>query len=91
MTETSMVTAVEADLADLGEIKMPGGRTFAAIALLLAEVIDNRGPDDGPSVTIKIASELRATMSALTRKGGDAGEAFDAYVASLSLPESPGG
>jgi hypothetical protein len=85
----SMVGAVQADLAEMGELRMPGGRTFAAIALLLAEVIDSAGADGGPSVTVKIASELRATMTALVRKGGDANEAFEDYVASLSLPESP--
>lgn len=81
-----MVRAVETDLAEMGELRMPGGRTFAAIALLLAEVIDSTGSDDGPSVTVKIASELRATMTALTRKGADPADVNKLWE-DLSLPQ----
>lgn len=81
-----VLDAVRADLAVIDIEKVPGGHTYRAIALWLADVIDKRGQDDGPSVTAKLAERLQATMQALTRRGGDDGDTFQEFTDSLSEP-----
>ena len=83
---TPVLDAVKADLEDIDITKVPGGRTYQAIALWLADVIDKRGQDDGPSVTAKLAERLQATMQALTRKGGDDGDTFQDFTDAISEP-----
>jgi hypothetical protein len=68
---TAMLDAVKADLAEIAIDKVQGGRTYQATALWLAQVIDKRGADEGPSTTAKLADQLTKVMQALTRKGAD--------------------
>jgi hypothetical protein len=81
-----VLAAVKADLAAIDIERIPGGRTYRALALWLAEVIDKRGQDDGPSVTAKLAERLQATMQALTRKDGGDGGDFERFTDSISIP-----
>jgi hypothetical protein len=81
-----VLDAVNTDLKSIDVDKVPGGHTYRAIALWLADVIDKRGQDDGPSVTAKLAERLQATMQALTRKGGDDGDTFQEFTDKLSEP-----
>lgn len=83
-----MLTAVKADIAALGDAKVPGRHTYEETCLWLADVIDKRGKDEGPAVTAKLAGELTKAMQSLTRKGGDdAKDAWRAYVDSMSTPD----
>ena len=50
---SEVLSAVKADLESLDVEKIPGGRTYRALALWLAGTIDKRGDDDGPSVTAR--------------------------------------
>jgi hypothetical protein len=84
-----MLTAVKADLANLGEVTGGARRTYAAMALWLATVIDKRGQEDGPSVTARLATELRATMAALTRTDTTNAEGIDELLRALSIPARP--
>jgi hypothetical protein len=81
-----MLSAVNRDLESIKVSEVPGGFTYAAIAVYLAGVIDKRGADDGPSVTARLADQLGKAMAALTRKGGDSGDSFDAFTESISEP-----
>lgn len=81
-----MLAAVQRDLADIKTAEVPGGYTYAAIAVYLAGVIDKRGADDGPSVTAKLADQLGKAMAALTRKGGSEDDKFDEFSDSISVP-----
>lgn len=81
-----MLKAVELDLAGINVAEVPGGYTYAAIAVYLAGVIDKRGADDGPSVTAKLADQLGKAMAALTRKGGSEDDKFDEFSDSISVP-----
>lgn len=86
-----MRDAVQADLADLQIDTIPGGRTYQATALWLAQVIDTRGRDDGPSVTAKLADQLTKVMQLLTRKGADDGDDdFKTFTKNLSQPSVGG-
>lgn len=81
-----MLEAVQRDLAGIKTAEVPGGYTYAAIAVYLAGVIDKRGADDGPSVTAKLADQLGKAMAALTRKGGSEDDKFDEFSDSISVP-----
>lgn len=81
-----MLEAVRDDVAALDISKVPGGRTYKAMALRLAEVIDKRGDDDGPSTTAKLADQLTKVMGALTRKGGVDDDGFDDFQDGISTP-----
>lgn len=81
-----MLEAVRADLDALDISKVPGGRTYRAMALRLAEVIDKRGDDDGPSTTAKLADQLTKVMGALTRKGGMDDDGFEDFQDGISTP-----
>lgn len=85
-TEVGMLAAVRRDLAAVKVSEVPGGYTYAAIALHLAGVIDKRGADDGPSVTAKLADQLGKAMAALTRKGGSDDDKFDEFSDAISVP-----
>lgn len=80
-----MLAAVKTDLDALGEID-GGRRTLRQIALWLAGVIDKRGSEEGPSTTAKLATELRATMAALTRKGDGDDDGWDDFTRGISTP-----
>jgi hypothetical protein len=82
----AMLEAVRADLEKLDVDKVPGGRTYQATALWLADVIDKRGADEGPSTTAKLADQLTKVMQALTRKGGGDDDGFDDFQDGLSTP-----
>lgn len=84
--EGVMLVAVNRDLASIKVSEVPGGYTYAAIAAHLARVIDNRGADDGPSVTAKLADQLGKAMQALTRKGGSDDDSFDQFSDAISKP-----
>jgi len=81
-----VLLAVQADLADIDMAKVPGARTYKALALWLAAVIDKRGSDDGPSVTAKLAAELTKVMEKLTRKGGDESPGWGEFEDDVSTP-----
>lgn len=81
-----MLAAVREDLAGINTADVPGGHTYAAIALHLAGVIDKRPADDGPSVTAKLADQLGKAMAALTRKAGGDDDGFDQWEDNLSTP-----
>ncbi len=81
-----VLTAVRADLEAIDETLVPGGRTYKATVLWLAETIDSRGSDDGPSVTAKLADQLTRTMQALTRQGETGRDTFDEWSRSQSSP-----
>jgi hypothetical protein len=85
-TEGVMLAAVNRDLASIKVSEVPGGFTYAAIAVYLAGVIDSRGKDDGPSVTAKLADQLGKAMAALTRKGGSDDDKFDEFSDAISVP-----
>jgi hypothetical protein len=68
--QRAMLTAVSADLESIDLPRVPGGRTYRQTALWLADVIDKRGAEEGPSTTAKLADQLTKVMGALTRKGG---------------------
>lgn len=82
-----MLDAVRADLAEIDIDKVQGGRTYQATALWLAQVIDKRGADEGPSTTAKLADQLTKVMQALTRKG-ESGDQDDwrEFTESISTP-----
>jgi hypothetical protein len=82
----AMLAAVREDLAGINTADVPGGHTYAAIALHLAGVIDKRPADDGPSVTAKLADQLGKAMAALTRKAGGDDDGFDQWEDNLSTP-----
>jgi hypothetical protein len=82
----TMSVAVARDLAGIKTAEIPGGYTYAAIAVYLAGVIDKRGADDGPSVTAKLADQLGKAMAALTRKGGSDDDGFEEFSDKLSVP-----
>jgi hypothetical protein len=82
----AMLAAVRKDLAGINLAEVPGGHTYAAIALRLAGVIDKRPADDGPSVTAKLADQLGKAMAALTRKAGGDDDGFDQWEDNLSTP-----
>jgi hypothetical protein len=84
--EGVMLAAVNRDLATIKVSEVPGGFTYAAIAVYLAGVIDKRGADDGPSVTAKLADQLGKAMQALTRKGGSDDDGFQGWEDSISEP-----
>jgi hypothetical protein len=84
--DSEVLSAVKADLESLDVEKIPGGRTYRALALWLAGTIDKRGDDDGPSVTAKLAERLQATMTALTRKGGDDDGSWQQWEDGISTP-----
>jgi hypothetical protein len=86
ITADAVLSAVRADLEALEVEKIPGGRTYRALALWLATTIDKRGDEDGPSVTAKLAERLQATMTALTRKGGDDDDSWQQFEDKLSTP-----
>lgn len=82
-----MLDAVTADLAQIDVGKVPGGRTYRATVLWLADVIDKRGADDGPSTTAKLADQLTKVMQALTRKGGSGDDdGFGGFQDDVSTP-----
>lgn len=81
-----MLAAVRRDLAGVKTEEVPGGYTYAAIALHLAGVIDKRGADEGPSVTAKLADQLGKAMAALTRKGGGDDDGFGEFSDAISTP-----
>lgn len=82
-----MLEAVRADLETIDVEKVPGGRTYRAQALWLADVIDKRGADDGPSTTAKLADQLTKVMQALTRKGGiEDDDGFGSFRDAASTP-----
>ncbi len=82
-----MLAAVRADLDRLDVESVPGGQTHRATVLWLADVIDKRGTDDGPSVTAKLADQLTKVMQVLTRtSGGDGGDGFDRWQDDISEP-----
>lgn len=86
-----MLIAVQADLAALHIDAIPGGRTYQATALWLADVIDKRGRDEGPSTTAKLADQLTKVMQLLTRKGGDGeGDEFREFSDAISRPSAGG-
>jgi hypothetical protein len=82
----TMLQAVRKDLDGIKVSEVPGGFTYAAIALHLAGVIDKRPADDGPSVTAKLADQLGKAMAALTRKAGGDDDGFDQWEDTLSTP-----
>jgi hypothetical protein len=84
--DAGMLAAVQRDLEGIKTSEVPGGYTYAAIALHLAGVIDKRGADDGPSVTAKLADQLGKAMTALTRKGGSDDDGFDEFSDKISVP-----
>lgn len=85
--ETPVLDAVRADLADIDITKVPGGQTYRATALWLAQVIDKRGSEDGPSVTAKLADQLTKVMQLLTREGGDdERDTFRDFTEAVSTP-----
>src|SRR4051812_26162026 len=81
-----MEKAVEADIADLGELTGPGKRTLAAMARKLAWVIDARGEDELPSQTAKAIDTLRITMERLVAKETNAPELVKPLLAGLQPP-----
>ena len=83
-----MQQAVAADLAKIDVTQVPGGFTHAAIAQWLAKVIDDRGADDGPSATAKLADQLGKSMNALTGKGGggEGDDGFQQFSEAISEP-----
>lgn len=83
---TEVTDAVVADLESLDVTKIPGGRTYRALALWLAGTIDKRGDEDGPSVTAKLAERLQATMTALTRKGDSDDDSWQRFEDGISTP-----
>lgn len=85
-----VLTAVKADIAALGDDLHGGARqTYAAMALWLAEVIDKRGAEEGPSNTARLAAELRAYMAALTKAGAQDDDALRDYLRNLRTPVAP--
>jgi hypothetical protein len=82
----TMLKAVQRDLEGIKVAEVPGGYTYAAIAVHLAGVIDKRGADDGPSVTAKLADQLGKAMAALTRRGGGDDDKFGEFSDSISTP-----
>lgn len=84
--EPTMLAAVRRDLEAIKTSDVPGGYTYAAIAIYLAGVIDKRGADDGPSVTAKLADQLGKAMAALTRKGGGDDGGFTEWSNGISQP-----
>lgn len=84
--EPTMLVAVRRDLEAIKTSDVPGGYTYAAIAVYLAGVIDKRGADDGPSVTAKLADQLGKAMAALTRRGGGDDDGFDEFTNAISQP-----
>lgn len=83
---SEVLSAVMADLEALDVEKIPGGRTYRALALWLAGTIDKRGDEDGPSVTAKLAERLQATMTALTRKGESDDDRWERFTDDISTP-----
>ena len=84
--DSEVLSAVKADLESLDVTKIPGGRTYRALALWLAGTIDKRGDEDGPSVTAKLAERLQATMTALTRKGDSDDDSWQRFEDGISTP-----
>lgn len=85
--ETSMLTAVTGDLEALAATLTGGARkSLAALALWLAEVIDKRGGEAGPTTTARLAQELRATLQALTVERDHDGDSLAALIAAMSTP-----
>jgi hypothetical protein len=82
----AMLTAVMADLDAIDVGKVPGGRTYRQTVLWLAEVIDKRGADDGPSTTAKLADQLTKVMQALTRRGGGEDDGYGDFEDAISTP-----
>ncbi len=83
----AMLDAVRADLERIDVDAVPGGRTYQATALWLADVIDKRGADDGPSTTAKMADQLTRQMQLLTKKGGaDGDDGFGGFSDDISTP-----
>jgi hypothetical protein len=85
-TEGVMLAAVNRDLSAINAAEVPGGYTYAAIAVYLAQVIDSRGKDDGPSVTAKLADQLGRAMAALTKRGGTDDDGFERFTDAISEP-----
>lgn len=66
----TVLDAVRTDLAALGDLTGGARRSFAAVAVGLAESFDvARAGGAPPSVIAKLAQELRATLQALTAAG----------------------
>jgi len=84
----TMLAAVQADLESMELDKVLGARTYKATALWLADVIDKRGTDDGPSTTAKLADQLTKVLGVLTRTGGDGGgdDGFTQWQQGISEP-----
>jgi hypothetical protein len=82
----AMLAAVMADLDAIDVGKVPGGRTYRQTVLWLAEVIDKRGADDGPSTTAKLADQLTKVMQALTRRGGGEDDGYGDFEDAISTP-----
>lgn len=85
--ETSMLAAVSGDLAGLADTLKGGARaSLAAMALWLAEVIDKRGGEAGPTTSARLAQELRATLVALTTEKSDDVNAVQQFLDMVSTP-----
>jgi hypothetical protein len=85
--ETSMLAAVSGDLAGLADTLKGGARaSLAAMALWLAEVIDKRGGEAGPTTSARLAQELRATLVALTTEKSDDVNAVQRFLDMVSTP-----
>lgn len=84
---STMVTAVRADLERIDVDAVPGGHAYRATVLWLADTIDKRGTDDGPSVTAKLADQMTKVMQALTRTGGGGDDdGFSGWSRDISEP-----
>jgi hypothetical protein len=86
---TSLSEAVAEDLESLGEPKTRAARSMRQLATYLAEVMDKRGADAGPTTAARLAQELRATMRSLTvgdDEGSASTQALQAALAQLSTP-----
>jgi hypothetical protein len=83
--ETSMQAAVRGDLDALASTLHGGARaSLAALAAWLAEVIDKRGADAGPTTSARLAQELRATLVALTTERTNDPDQLAGLLARLS-------
>lgn len=82
--------AVEADLADLGELRGGGMRTFAAMARHAARVLDARGDEEGVTATARLMEVLRSTMTALTSRDTRDPNELATLTDALSTPSRDG-
>ena len=83
-----VLESVRADIEAMGELSGGAQRSLAALAVFLAEAIDNLDDDSISTATrAKIGQELRATLVALTTKSDTRAQQFAELLTALSTPD----